>query len=253
LESVNNGGMSVRFLSKVWSDKTITSHGELLVMLALADFSDDSGISWPSIETLAAKSRYSIRGVQGVISKLMADGKIGVQQGGGSPGSTNQYRILSSPELPPQIDATTPAEFAPLPPQTTADTPANRRIDPRKSPHRPPQIADGGLRGIRQDPSEGIRQKGSVKEPSGDGAAVREFPTTIDDAIEQCGMVAIPKEFVMHCFDKGFSRGGLDSRQIPIVNFPAHVRTEWKYEQERKYKNKLLSKNGMPSPGSGNF
>ena len=151
MESVNNGGMSVRFLSKVWSDKTITSHGELLVMLALADFSDDSGISWPSIETLAAKSRYSIRGVQGVISKLMADGKIGVQQGGGSPGSTNQYRILSSPELPPQIDATTPAEFAPLPPQTTADTPANRRIDPRRSPT---AVCGGSVR---------IRQKGSVR------------------------------------------------------------------------------------------
>lgn len=65
------------------------------------------------------------------------------------------------------------------------------------------------------------------------GQGGRGFPGTIDDAIQQCCMVAVPKEFVMQCFDKGESRGGKDARGLEIHNFPAYVRTEWKYEQDR--------------------
>ncbi len=59
------------------------------------------------------------------------------------------------------------------------------------------------------------------------------YPVTVDDAIRQCSLRAIPKDFVMHCFDKAESRGGCDGKQIPIADFAAYVGTEWKYEQDR--------------------
>jgi hypothetical protein len=69
-----------------------------------------------------------------------------------------------------------------------------------------------------------------------EGAGRKGFPVTIDDALAQCSIAAgyVPKEFVMHCFDKAESRGGCDDKEIPIGNFAAYVRTQWKYEQDRK-------------------
>lgn len=84
-------------------------------------------------------------------------------------------------------------------------------------------------------PSASAFTSESVSDPSFRvrGAGERGFPGTIDSAVLQCSLLAIPREFVMHCFDKADSRGGLDARKIEIDNFPAHVRTEWKYEQDR--------------------
>lgn len=62
------------------------------------------------------------------------------------------------------------------------------------------------------------------------------YPVTVDDAIKQCSFDAVPKEFILHCYDKAESRAGCDSQGIPIANFPAYVRTQWKYERERLVK-----------------
>lgn len=59
------------------------------------------------------------------------------------------------------------------------------------------------------------------------------YPLTVDSAVQQCSLCSVPREFVMHCYDKAESRGGCDSKEIPIADFPAHVRTEWRYEQNR--------------------
>lgn len=76
--------------------------------------------------------------------------------------------------------------------------------------------------------------------------ASKGFPAAIDDALQQCSLDAIPKEFVMQCFDKALSRGGKDARQVPIENFPAYCRTEHKYERERLEKEKNTNKPGSP-------
>lgn len=59
------------------------------------------------------------------------------------------------------------------------------------------------------------------------------FPVTVDDALAQCSLVAVPREFVMHCYDRGASRGGRDAKDCEIRDFPAFVRISWKYEQDR--------------------
>jgi len=44
-------------MSDVWADAAITNQSELLVLLAIADYANDEGEAWPSIESIATKSR----------------------------------------------------------------------------------------------------------------------------------------------------------------------------------------------------
>jgi len=50
--------MSIKVMSKVWESAPVGG-SKLLLLLALADFSNDAGESWPAAETLAAKIRLS--------------------------------------------------------------------------------------------------------------------------------------------------------------------------------------------------
>jgi hypothetical protein len=85
--------MSIRVMASVWDSK-IDNQTDLLVLLALADFANDQGISWPSLEGLAQKSRSSVRNVQRILKRLELAGVLKVQRmGGGAPGSTNFYHI----------------------------------------------------------------------------------------------------------------------------------------------------------------
>jgi len=61
-------------------------------MLVLADFSNDDGISWPSVDTIARKARCSPRTIQRITSQLEASGKLRVDHEGAQYG-TNLYTI----------------------------------------------------------------------------------------------------------------------------------------------------------------
>jgi hypothetical protein len=43
---------------------------------------------------------------------------------------------------------------------------------------------------------------------------------------------------VTHFFSKADSRGGKDAKGIEIDRFSSYVLTEWKYEQDRKHRQK---------------
>jgi hypothetical protein len=85
--------MSIRIMSNVWADHSIKSRSELLVLLALADFSGDDKPAFPSIDTLAMKSRCTQRGVQKVLARLIADSKLVIEYGKG-PSGTNLYSVI---------------------------------------------------------------------------------------------------------------------------------------------------------------
>lgn len=67
----------------------------LLALLALADWSDDKGVSWPAVETLARKSRQSDRNIQRVLHSLRRDGflKIAERKGTSSKYTINIHRL----------------------------------------------------------------------------------------------------------------------------------------------------------------
>lgn len=62
-------------MARVWAHSQSTG-GELLVMLALADFANDEGECWPYIATLAAKARLTERQVQKLLPRLERSGEI---------------------------------------------------------------------------------------------------------------------------------------------------------------------------------
>lgn len=65
--------MSVKVMSYVW-DIPLFKGSDKLVMLCLADHADDSGLCWPSIDTIARKSGVSPTTVKSTLKKLEAGG-----------------------------------------------------------------------------------------------------------------------------------------------------------------------------------
>ena len=78
-------------MSRVWEH---SRHGgtELLMLLAIADFSDDDGHAYPAVGTLATKCRMKLRNAQAIIAALRRSGELEVRENEG-PKGTNRYRI----------------------------------------------------------------------------------------------------------------------------------------------------------------
>ncbi len=84
--------MSVFIMSQVWRNSP-NKGVELLIELALADFADDAGYSFPSIDTIAQKARCSRRYVMETIRALEVSGRVLVEPNMG-PRGTNIYRFM---------------------------------------------------------------------------------------------------------------------------------------------------------------
>jgi hypothetical protein len=61
--------MSIRVMTVVW-DSGLCSGNELLTLLALADWSNDNGLSWPNLASLGKKTRQSERNVRYTLRQL---------------------------------------------------------------------------------------------------------------------------------------------------------------------------------------
>ena len=89
--------MSIRIMSNVWECASLRDQAQLLVMLALADFSNDQGECFPAVATLAEKARVSERHVQKVVAHLQQHGLVKVEKGAGKGRiegqRSNLYRI----------------------------------------------------------------------------------------------------------------------------------------------------------------
>jgi hypothetical protein len=87
--------MSIAMMARVWSHSTVTDSSELLVLLAIADWADDSGVAYPKVKNLAAKSRLSERQVQRCLVSIMDRGELKVERNAG-PSMVNLYRVTIS-------------------------------------------------------------------------------------------------------------------------------------------------------------
>lgn len=104
--------------------------GDLLVLLALADQANSDGICWPSVASLATKTRMSERHVQKVIRRLQSDGALDIHDGGFVSGKNraNTYLVKTGWQKatpwpdghhPPVTDAAPPV--SPVPPQPSSE------------------------------------------------------------------------------------------------------------------------------------
>ncbi len=67
--------MSIKVMSAVW-DKAQVSNTKLLLLLAIADFANEDGEAWPSVDTLANKTRQTGRAVLDMLQELERAGEI---------------------------------------------------------------------------------------------------------------------------------------------------------------------------------
>jgi Helix-turn-helix domain len=88
------GPVSVRIMASVWELEL--PQNEKLVLLALADHSDDRGSCYPSVARLAWKSGYSVRQTQTILKNLRVSGILDViGSSAGGRGNATQYQIHS--------------------------------------------------------------------------------------------------------------------------------------------------------------
>jgi hypothetical protein len=85
--------MSVQTMAAVWKGSQ-HSGSALLMMLAIADFSDDKGQAFPSVATLAEKTRMKPRNAHYLLRELEESGELVIKIGAGSRHGTNLYRIV---------------------------------------------------------------------------------------------------------------------------------------------------------------
>ncbi len=84
--------MSVKIMASVWFQST-RKDGELLVMLALGDFANDAGESWPSLKVLAQKARITVGQLSRVLKNLEVAGEICRQRTKGGRNQRTRYLI----------------------------------------------------------------------------------------------------------------------------------------------------------------
>jgi len=83
--------MSIKVMTWVW-DHSPAVGTELLMLLAIADHASDNGRdAWPSIKTLARRTRLGERTVQRVLRRLADEGHLVIHVGGGR--RSNHYEI----------------------------------------------------------------------------------------------------------------------------------------------------------------
>lgn len=168
--------MSVRVLSWVW-DHGPTDRSELLVLLALADYADDCGVCFPSMQSVADKARMTERGVQKIIARMVEQGILVVQTGGGR-GGCNRYKIVR------------PVAKNPEPHSENGDA-KPRTVNPECGS--PPERGDKKPRtGVQKTPNPGSPEpSGTVKEPSKEAREVR---ATLCDVLDP----DVADDFIAH-------------------------------------------------------
>jgi hypothetical protein len=132
--------VSIKALNHVWENSK-QKGGKLLCLLALADYSNEKGVAFPSIDSLARKSRMSIRNVQLVIGELVEEGEIAIQRGQG-PHGCNLYIIRFTDEKITPENFTSDEKCVP----ETASRPDEKRV-PEISPN-----PSGTIRENRKEP-----------------------------------------------------------------------------------------------------
>ncbi len=135
--------MSILVMAQVWKHSPEVGTG-LLVELALADFANDEGYCWPSVPTIAEKSRCSIEWVRQVMRRLRAAGRLEtVSLSKGGRGQTNLYKLHPS-GLNPQLNR---GLAGTLTPNWDTETPNSVGITPN------PALPDPSLRSINKESS----------------------------------------------------------------------------------------------------
>ena len=126
--------MSIKVMARVW-DTSDQSGTALLMLLAIADFSDDDGRAYPAVPTLARKCRMTPRNANLILSALRKSGELVIQLNEG-PKGTNLYYLPLKPASPLKDSSplkptsSTPEAGFPKPLKPASDEPSVNRHEP---------------------------------------------------------------------------------------------------------------------------
>jgi hypothetical protein len=95
--------MSIRIMTEVWQHSQHKG-SELLLMLAIADNANDQGVAFPSLRTLARKTRLASRHVRRLLRVLEHSGELSISIGTGARGC-NEY-VIHPGQLVPRMKST---------------------------------------------------------------------------------------------------------------------------------------------------
>ena len=167
-------------------------------MLAIADFANDKGSAWPAIDTIAAKSRHTDRGVQKILARLQDKGLLLISRGAG-PYDTNVYQIIPESRGEP-------------------GSPSPERGEPPGSPN--PSVTV----------NTSVPKASTVRREGGTGGIVHPrtafTPPTIEEVKEFCPTVGIPDTDADWFFYKGQGNGWTNGGK-PMKDWKATLRS-WK-------------------------
>lgn len=121
--------MSIKLMSEVW-EKAPVDGSALLLLLALADRASDEGVCWPSIKTLATKTRRSRSYTIELLAKLEHDNLIKREHRMDASGdqTSNLYRVFSTPYAPVIDVGSQPQPTTPSAPVDPGSQPQPTRV-----------------------------------------------------------------------------------------------------------------------------
>lgn len=164
-------------MSWVWQHST--SEGiDRLVLLAIADAADDDGgNAWPSVATLARKTRVDPRTVQRAVRRLVAVGELTMRPNAGRNG-VNVYRVTMTPGATPPLAHSHPRQNATpgRTPPPAQRRPGTQSPNPRHSATQP----------VLNPPTNSPTSKGSPTVPP--GALAR----TVRAYVESATLAGVP-------------------------------------------------------------
>lgn len=147
--------MSIAVSKAVW-ERSKARAGDLLVLLRIAEFADDSGRAFPSIARLAEECRMDRSNVKRHIARLRAMGELSVGDQDG-PRGTNTYRISlaqGGAKLPPGAGSPPGAEMGEggreIAPQGGAKSHPEPSLNRQGTANKPPLPPKGGKRRPRE-------------------------------------------------------------------------------------------------------
>lgn len=157
--------MSIKVMTMVW-DAYPASGSELLAMLAMADWCNDTGSSlYPSMNAVAAKIRVSEKQARRIVQSIVERGFMRVvgNANGGKPGTTKQFQIevgkLRELVLLKESGKTAPAEVTP----PASVTPPMQGIDPSQMAHKTPPM--GGSLTVIEPSIEPLKRESAGAPP----------------------------------------------------------------------------------------
>src|SRR5579859_2401768 len=193
--------MSIDVMTMVWK-KYPNGGSALLALLALADWSDDEGLSFPSMSAISKKTRLSRSQAQRVVHGLIEENFVAVLENsmGGAPGSTPRYQI-NLDKLRGRMDATPTGSV-----DATGSVGATGSADAADGPHGCGETGRTGATQYVNEPSLTVKgaRKGAITLRAFLDACKATGEKTIDDTdpiFAYAQKVGIDLEMIEDCWN----------------------------------------------------